>query len=865
MTVHASRFFALLPLLLLGAPALTRAQDAPAPSLTRNASVHDPSIVRAGDTYYVFGSHFAAASSTDLMNWTQIATSPAVGNALVNNPRETFRDALAWANTDTFWAPDAIRLADGRYYYYYCACQGDAPRSALGLAVADSITGPYADAGIMLRSGMWGQASPDGTVYDATRHPNVVDPSVFFDQGGRLWMVYGSYSGGIFILELNPADGRLLPNQGYGKKLIGGNHARIEAPYIIYSPETRYYYLFVSYGGLAADGGYNMRVGRSRAPDGPYLDASGRDLTTVAGAPGTLFDDASIAPHGVKLMGGFQFLPIAGEPSSSTQGYVSPGHNSVYRHPDTGQYFLVFHTRFVGRGEQHEVRVHQLWFNSDGWPVVAPHRYAGERISRTVTAQIAGDYKLINHGKAITATPNRSTVVTLAADGSISGASSGQWQLAHDHDATLTLGGSTYRGVFVRQWNEDQRVWVRAFTAVSSDGVTVWGSKVASAANSAPVIHAPPASQTVAPSTAVTLSVVADAQPAPTYQWRKDGVDLPGATASTYRIASSTAADAGNYTVVVRNSVGSATSTPATLTVASAPPQTEVPNGTGDARIVNLSTRGIVAPGENALIAGFVISGAEPKPLLILSAGQDLAKYGVTGAIGRPRIALYELRSTGNVLLAANSDWSANAATINPLRTALGVRAFEAPTDSAHGDAGLVATLPAGSYSVVVSPDPASANQNGVGLVEIFDGAPTGASRLINISSRGRVEAGERQMIVGVVIAGRGEQRTLLRGVGPGLSAFGVTSYLPDPSQVLRGTVDGASAIIGTNNDWWNSSTRDQLRALEPMLGAFPLLDDSRDSAVLMRLPPGAYTSVLSPADGTAGIAIAEIYDANTR
>src|SRR5690606_11131642 len=110
---------------------------------------------------------------------------------------------------------------------------------------------------------------------------------------------------------------------------------------------SEYYYLFVSYGGLAADGGYNIRVGRSRAPDGPFVDAAGTDLATVKGAPGSLFDDASIAPHGVKLMGGYQFLAVAGEPSTSTTGYLSPGHNSGYYDADTGNHFLVFHTRFV--------------------------------------------------------------------------------------------------------------------------------------------------------------------------------------------------------------------------------------------------------------------------------------------------------------------------------------------------------------------------------------------------------------------------------------------------------------------------------------------------------------------------------------
>jgi beta-xylosidase len=121
-----------------------------------------------------------------------------------------------------------------------------------------------------------GQVSHDGTVYDATRHPNTVDPNVFSDNARRLWMIFGSYSGGIFIMQMNPGNGMPLPGQGYGKRLMGGNHSRIEGAYVMYSPATSHYYLFTSFGGLDANGGYNMRVARSLRPDGPYLDARAR-------------------------------------------------------------------------------------------------------------------------------------------------------------------------------------------------------------------------------------------------------------------------------------------------------------------------------------------------------------------------------------------------------------------------------------------------------------------------------------------------------------------------------------------------------------------------------------------------------------
>ncbi|MDR6981669.1 beta-xylosidase [Rheinheimera pacifica] len=260
-----------------------------------NVGVHDPSVIKVADTFYVFGSHLAAAKSTDLMHWQQVADGVNSTNPLFANVLTELEETFAWAQTDTLWATDVIQLADGKFYMYYNACKGDSPRSALGVAVADNIEGPYVNKQILLKSGMWGEISEDGTIYDAQIHPNVVDPQAFFDKNGKLWLVYGSYSGGLFILEMDPATGLTLPGQGYGKHLMGGNHSRIEGAYVLYSPDSDYYYLFSSFGGLDANGAYNMRVARASAPNGPYLDALGNDMAAVKSDPALpLFDDASI-------------------------------------------------------------------------------------------------------------------------------------------------------------------------------------------------------------------------------------------------------------------------------------------------------------------------------------------------------------------------------------------------------------------------------------------------------------------------------------------------------------------------------------------------------------------------------------------
>ncbi|AUS12053.1 endo-alpha-(1-_5)-L-arabinanase [Bacillus subtilis] len=438
----------------------------------KEVSVHDPSIIETNGTFYVFGSHLASAKTNDLMQWQQLTTSVSNDNPLIPNVYEELKETFEWAQSDTLWAADVTQLADGKYYMYYNACRGDSPRSAMGVAVADNIEGPYKNKGIFLKSGMEGTSS-DGTPYDATKHPNVVDPHTFFDKDGKLWMVYGSYSGGIFILEMNPKTGFPLSGQGYGKKLLGGNHSRIEGPYVLYNPDTHYYYLYLSFGGLDATGGYNIRVARSKKPDGPYYDAEGNPMLDVRGKEGTFFDDRSIEPYGVKLMGSYTFET---ENEKGT-GYFSPGHNSAYYDEKTGRSYLIFHTRFPGRGEEHEVRVHQLFMNKDGWPVAAPYRYAGETLKEVKQKDITGTYKLIQHGKDISADIKKTINIQLNKNHTISGEMTGTWKKTGKNTAEITLAGKKYNGVFVRQWDSVREKNVMTFSVLSGSGEAVWGTK----------------------------------------------------------------------------------------------------------------------------------------------------------------------------------------------------------------------------------------------------------------------------------------------------------------------------------------------------------------------------------------------------
>ena len=496
---------------LLLAPAAATAQAGFSPPTFQNVPVHDPSVVRNVDgQFYVFGSHLAAAKSRDLLNWQMVANGVTPTNPLFNDVTRELAEALDWAQTNTLWAADVIQLADGKFYMYYNACKGDSPRSAMGVAVADRIEGPYVNKGIFLKSGQWGLPSEDGTIFDARKHPNTVDPHTFFDAKGKLWMVYGSYSGGIFIMAMNPTTGMPLAGQGYGKRLIGGNHSRIEGAYMLYSPATSYYYLFTSFGGLDASGGYNIRVARSTAPDGPFVDAAGTDMASVKANPALpIFDDASIAPHGVKLMGNFRFDLKLGEAGAGTGlGYISPGHNSAYYEASTGKHFIVFHSRFPGRGEEHEVRVHQLLMNADAWPVIAPYRHAKETLAAVRPEFVSGDYLLVNHGKDISAAVKLSQAITLQADGRVSGALSGSWALVGSHQVELNLGGGKpFKGVFLNQWNEAAQAYAMTFSALSADGVAVFGSRLLKR-NDAQIVAAVSAALNLGDTSAVTADLL---------------------------------------------------------------------------------------------------------------------------------------------------------------------------------------------------------------------------------------------------------------------------------------------------------------------------------------------------------------------
>lgn len=487
-------------------------------------SVHDPSIIKAEGTYYVFGSHIEAAKSSDLRNWKSFANGYAsTNNVEFGNLSQNLKKAFDWAGEDledceggfAVWAPDVVWNPDyinsdgsrGAYLMYFCT-SSTYMRSVIAYAAAKNIEGPYTFVDTLIYSGFTNNDSyatsatkrvnrkytstnidelmASGEVefnsgwfrndgYNNQLYPNAIDPTIYYDTDGKMYMCYGSWSGGIFTLEIDPATGRCIhPKTGqtsdgrmidsyFGTKISGGYGKSGEGPFIEYNSDTGYYYLWVTYGGLFSTGGYNMRVFRSKSPTGPFTDPAGRQAV--------LPSNPDLDSVGLKVMGNYKF-------SCLKTAYMACGHNSVLR-DDDGNWYLFYHARFDDNSEYHEVRVHSMYFNEDGWPVVAPFEYSGDVISSSGydESDIIGDYEFINHGNATDGKIIGYSNITLNADHTISGAASGSWSQAPDCSAaSITIGNQTYSGYFLAALDESGKK-VMSFTAVGSNNQTIWGAQ----------------------------------------------------------------------------------------------------------------------------------------------------------------------------------------------------------------------------------------------------------------------------------------------------------------------------------------------------------------------------------------------------
>jgi hypothetical protein len=386
-----------------------------------------------------------------------------------------------------------------------------------------------------------------------------------------------------------------------------------------------------------------------------------------------------------------------------------------------------------------------------------------------------------------------------------------------------------------------------AYTAVVSNSAGVVTSNPATLTVTAPVAGSPitnqPQSQYLATDGSTILSVAATGSGL-SYQWKKNGVALPGATNSSLALSAATAETMGFYSASVRSGTATTESAVAVVTV----------NTGGTSRLVNVSTRGYVPPG-GALTPGFVLQGNADKSVVIRAVGPTLGAFGVAGTLADPVMDVIPLGSTFPI--ASNDNWGGGT----KLATAFSrVGAFPFATltsTDASVETALTATGASG-YTVRITSKNAAAS--GIALAEVYDeDASDSTVRLVNVSTSGFVGTGDQALVPGFVVGGTAPKLLLIRAVGPGLAQFGVTGVLSDPQ--LSVVPLGLDMTIAANDNWKSSADAATLETAFAQAGAFALPNNSNDAAVIVRLPPGGYTVVVSGVGNTTGTALVEVYD----
>ncbi|MDO8543833.1 MAG: immunoglobulin domain-containing protein [Opitutaceae bacterium] len=351
-----------------------------------------------------------------------------------------------------------------------------------------------------------------------------------------------------------------------------------------------------------------------------------------------------------------------------------------------------------------------------------------------------------------------------------------------------------------------------------------------------PQISSQPVAQVVYSGSTASLSVAAIGKAPFTYQWHKDGAPITAATAATLTLANVQPSASGSYTVTITNVAGTVTSTPAVLTVM-----------TPISRIINLSILAPLSIPGDSFTMGYVIGGNDTsgmKSLVLRAAGPSLGALGVAGTLNDPKLEMF----AGQTKTGENDNWGGSAQ-LTAAIAAVGAFPYTGPTSL---DAAAAVNITTRDNSMRVS---ATGPGTGQVIAEVYDATPEAivtaiTPRLINVSVLKEFGAG---FTAGFVIRGTVTKTVLIRAIGPGLAAFGITSgYVVDPQIILsRGGI-----TVATSDDWQTN-----IVATFSQVGAFALPPTSKDAALVHALQPGDYTVSVSGVGGATGLGLVEIYE----
>ena len=387
---------------------------------------------------------------------------------------------------------------------------------------------------------------------------------------------------------------------------------------------------------------------------------------------------------------------------------------------------------------------------------------------------------------------------------------------------------------------------------VSNSAGTATSAPAALAVNGTPgIITTAPVNTAIKCGTEAKLTVVT-AGSGLSYEWRFNGRLVRGATSATLTIPNAGTTAAGSYEVTVATRNAPSAVAPVQLAV------------TTDSRLVNIASRGVVGTEDDeVLISGFVTRGSGNKTVLLRGVGPTLsgAPFNVQGALANPSITLFQ----GSTTVASNDNWGGTIA----MKAAFNkVGAFPLASDNS-ADAALLQTIPGGAYTAHVT---GPANARGIALIELYDADnPSPPVELANISTRAMVGAvSEDALIAGFVLAGTTSNTVLIRGVSQSLGTLHGMRRALGNSQVAvfdaQGREIAANAVWskpgrGNPNDANDDDTVFDIDEAGQRAGAFPLPRGSTDSALLLTLPPGAYTAQVTGRNQSQGVALVEVYE----
>jgi len=243
-----------------------------------------------------------------------------------------------------------------------------------------------------------------------------------------------------------------------------------------------------------------------------------------------------------------------------------------------------------------------------------------------------------------------------------------------------------------------------------------------------------------------------------------------------------------------------------------------------------------VETGDNVLIGGFIVTGTQPKKVIVRAIGPSLSSF-FPGALADPTL---ELRDSSGSLIRSNDNWRSDQE-LEIIPTGI------PPSDDL--ESAIVATLPANNsaYTAIVR---GANGGTGIGVVEVYDLNRAVDSKLANISTRGFVQTGDNVMIGGMIVLGQNPLRVIVRAIGPSLPVPGA---LADPTLELR---DGNGTLLAANDNWRSDQEAEIIATTIPP-------SDDLESAIVRNLAPGNYTAIVRGVNDTTGVAVVEAYGLN--